>query len=373
MSLNENHFFSGTGRFALSTEPEISDFLQGLGVYCLSTALPYPAPNQVNSYLIEGNGLLVIDPGFNSDETWTDLERRYSRLGYSFADVKRIYLTHGHLDHYGITRRIQDLSGAQVFIHGADYHKVLPASEEKEQKVREVYRDYLGKAGLSTELIDNLFMISQALKHYPLPLEEVITVEEGHTIEWGKVTLKTMNVPGHTRGMVNYYDSRNKILFSGDHILSDISPNALPEIEAEVHGPSDLSEADRSEEGFPRWRSLIQYLSSIQRIFELDLDLVLPGHGGPIVDHRKLIFELVKFYQDRQNLLLEILEGGEYSPFQVVEKMFPALPTFEILLAISEVVGNAEVLEEQGKLFRVIRNNTIYYQKAAGDSRPVSG
>ena len=358
-------FAAGTGRFALSRETEISEFLRSLGIYRLSTILPYPSPNQVNSYLVEGDGLLIIDPGFNSDDTWAELEGAILRLGYSLSDVGRIYLTHGHLDHYGIARRVQDLSGAKVFIHPADYHKVLPASEENETRVREIYRDYLGKAGLSNEMIENLFQMSQVMKYHPLPLERVETVEEGDRIEWGKVSLEVINLPGHTRGMANYYDSRNRILFSGDHLLSEISPNALPEIEAEILSPlnSEAFGVDKSQDGFPRFRSLIQYLSSIQRVFELDLDLVLPGHGEPIVDHRKLIFELIRFYQDRQSQILDFLDQGEYSPLQIVEKLFPNISTFEILLAVSEVVGNAEVLEEQGKLLRLIKDERIYYRR----------
>jgi glyoxylase-like metal-dependent hydrolase (beta-lactamase superfamily II) len=120
---------------------------------------------------------------------------------------------------------------------------------------------------------------------------------------------------------------------------------------------------NKIEENFPRFRSLIQYLASTQRVLELELDLILPGHGEPIVDHRRLILDLKNFYQNRQNKILEILGEQELSPFEITQQLFPQVSTFEILLAVSEVVGNVEVLEEEGKVEQGIKNQRIYCRR----------
>jgi len=351
-------------RFKSPHDPEVGRFLRSLGIHPLPTRLPYPVPNQVNAYLIEGDGLLLIDTALNDDESWETLEKDFARLGHTFAEVRRIYLTHGHLDHYGVARKIQDLSGAKVYIHPRDRAKVIPHTPEKQKTEKALYQNYLVGAGFPEDEAVNLLQISEAIRHHALPLEKLEMAEDGEIIKWGQVTLKVMNLPGHTRGMINFYEPRHRILFSGDHILPEISPNPLPDLDAVISSPEpELKPGETGPDPFPRFRSLIQYLVSIQRVLALDLDLVLPGHGEPIVNHRQLLLDLARFYQDRQSKILAALGSKELTPLEISRELFPGVSAFEVILAISEVVGNAEVLEEQGKIIREIKDRKIYYRR----------
>jgi glyoxylase-like metal-dependent hydrolase (beta-lactamase superfamily II) len=355
----ENH-----NRFKSPQDPEVGRFLKSLGIHPLPTRLPYPAPSQVNAYLIEGDGLLLIDTALNDDESWATLEKDFARLGHTFAEVRRIYLTHGHLDHYGVARRIQDLSGAKVFIHPRDRAKVLAPTPEKQKAEKALYQNYLTGAGFPEEEAANILQFSEAIRHHALPLEKLELIDDGEIVKWGQVALKVMNFPGHTRGMINFYEPIHRILFSGDHILPDISPNPLPDLDGALDPPvPELKPGGNGSDPFPRFQSLIQYLVSIQRVLALDLDLVLPGHGEPIVDHRQLLLDLARFYQERQSRILSILGGKELTPLELSRELFPGVKAFEVILAISEVVGNAEVLEEQGRLVREIRDGKIRYRK----------
>ena len=64
-----------------------------------------------------------------------------------------------------------------------------------------------------------------------------------------------------------FYEEENKILISGDHILFDITPNITrwPELD----------------------NSLKVYLASLEKVKDLDVNLVLPGHRNMMSDHRK--------------------------------------------------------------------------------------
>ena len=275
-----------------------------------------------------------------------------------------LFRSHGHLDHYGVARKIHDLSGAKVYIHPRDRAKVLPHTPEKQKAEKATYQNYLVGAGFPEEEAVNLLQISEAIRHHAIPLEKLEMVDDGEIIKWGPVTLKVMNLPGHTRGMINFYEPRHRILFSGDHILPEISPNPLPDLDAAISSPeSELKPGENGPDPFPRFQSLIQYLVSIQRVLALDLDLVLPGHGEPIVNHRQLLLDLARFYQDRQGKILAILESKELTPLEISRELFPGVSAFEVILAISEVVGNAEVLEEQGKIIREIKDRKIYYRR----------
>lgn len=73
----------------------------------------------VSTYLIDtGSGLILIDPGFR--ETIYLVFDSIRKLGYDPADIKHIFLSHGHVDHVGGTRFLQEYSGAKVWLGKGD-------------------------------------------------------------------------------------------------------------------------------------------------------------------------------------------------------------------------------------------------------------
>src|SRR5437660_1690330 len=80
----------------------------------LPTGMPV---GPVNAYLVEGEQLTLIDTGPRSDETFAVLEQAVSAQGYALSDLKRIVITHTHPDHFGLVRRLVDLSGAEIWTH----------------------------------------------------------------------------------------------------------------------------------------------------------------------------------------------------------------------------------------------------------------
>ncbi len=85
-------------------------------------------------------------------------------------------------------------------------------------------------------------------------------------IEAGDRTLRCIETPGHSFGHTCLYDAQKKVLFSGDHILSDITPN--------VQG------------WFPDWDPVAEYLKSLEKVSSLDVEVVLPGHRRVFRDMR---------------------------------------------------------------------------------------
>ena len=70
------------------------------------------------------------------------------------------------------------------------------------------------------------------------------------------------------------------ILLAADHLLGHISSNPL------ITRPPDGSSR--------RPQALVRYLESLRETRAMDIDLVLPGHGDPITDHRALIDERLR-------------------------------------------------------------------------------
>src|SRR6267154_1356877 len=71
----------------------------------------------INIYLVDDDPLTLIDTGPRTDEAMAALKEQMLAVGHRIKDIERILLTHTHEDHCGQTSQIQELSGAQVYVH----------------------------------------------------------------------------------------------------------------------------------------------------------------------------------------------------------------------------------------------------------------
>src|ERR1700729_2966053 len=64
--------------------------------------------------LLADAGVVVVDPGWESDTGWADLERGLATAGVPADRISGIVVTHVHLDHHGLSRRLSEMSGAWI-------------------------------------------------------------------------------------------------------------------------------------------------------------------------------------------------------------------------------------------------------------------
>jgi glyoxylase-like metal-dependent hydrolase (beta-lactamase superfamily II) len=70
------------------------------------------------TYLVAaGNGLVVVDPGWDTEAGWQALAAGLTTAGASPADVTGIVVTHIHPDHHGLSARLRDACGGWVAMH----------------------------------------------------------------------------------------------------------------------------------------------------------------------------------------------------------------------------------------------------------------
>jgi glyoxylase-like metal-dependent hydrolase (beta-lactamase superfamily II) len=145
--------------------------------------------------------------------------------------------------------------------------------------------------------------------------------------------------PGHSAGHISLWDATDATLLSGDHLLAEISPNPMVE-----------PDAGRAA---GRRRSLAEYLASLSRFAALDPDRVLPGHGPCFTGVPVLTAALADHHRDRADrILAEVRRLGTPTPYQLATRLFPDVAGFEVILALSEVVGHLDLLESEGRLLR---------------------
>lgn len=111
-----------------------------------------------------------------------------------------VYLTHGHVDHAGGI-----YSFDRVHVHPAD--KAL-MQENARPGIRLAFAGFVGRAAGSTPW-------TQADFAPPHPIE-ICELEPGSTADLGGRTLTAVDMAGHTRGSLGYFDSATGTLFAGD-------------------------------------------------------------------------------------------------------------------------------------------------------------
>lgn len=195
--------------------------------------------------------------------------------------------------------------------------------------------------------------MGRGLAARPRPkMEELTPIHPGDRFEFGAYALEALHLPGHTSGHICFLEPERRVLFAGDTLLADITPNPILE-----PTPQD----DRI-----RRKSLIEYLGTLDELRALDLREVWPGHGPPILEPNPLIDEIKEHHQERVEEIGEMLgEDEEHSAWELARAMFPGLEGFDNYLGISEVVAHLDLLEQQGRAASFERDGIVYYRGTA--------
>lgn len=331
------------------TTPEgHAEALALLGVFRIPVPVPFAeAGGPANVYVIEeeGGGVALFDAGIGTREGREALEGGFRSLGLSLGDVRRIFVSHGHIDHYGYARAAQEASGAPVFVHERDHDKVT--GRDRSQQRLELYAAYLERLGAARTLLKHVEIHWQDALRMARPLEEVLPLRPGERLRFRRFFAEVLHLPGHTPGLVCLWAPQAHVLFSDDHLLERVSPNPLLDLEGRPE---------------PVHKALCEYLRSLQRVRELDARLIAPGHAEPFSGHVAMIDRLVGFYEKRQGRILELLREGARTPAELTPLLFPNARENHLYLTLSEVMGNLEVMEERGQVARSEQGGRIRFE-----------
>ncbi len=306
------------------------------GIHRLPIRTPFPI-GRINCYFIEEPVPTLIDVPPHGASFMDELQAGLKDLGRTVRDVKRIIVTHPHIDHFGSAATLAAQNDAQVWVcrEGAAW---LEHYEENLVEEERFSRDFLMRAAVPAALVEQtasgFFSLAPKLAQSVKPSRYLV---EGDDVVLGSALFKFVVVPGHTPWCMMLYDEPDRIAFTGDFLLKEVSSNALCQ---GLHA---------APEGY---KSLKTYLASLKRVKEMNLGLALPGHGDLIERPSERIDEILAFVEERKELIRDILSNGARTPFEVMNRLFPDLPAAELFLAISEITGHLEVLEEEGIVTR---------------------
>ncbi len=309
--------------------------------------VPLPTPfavGDINSYFIEGSKPTLIDVGVKSSKSLSVLEEHLEAIGYKLSDIKRIILTHHHLDHTGAAALIAKQNNAEVLMSSSCKDKL-----EIGDKHHEIYWEFLLRCGFPKELGEQIQSGSSMMKKFSEDWDSfdgVKLIEDGDEIEFDDFALKCLSTPGHCPDHLCFYSQERHVAFSGDHLLPKITPNPLLYFDADTK---------------VRRKSLIEYLDSLDRFEALrEMKAVFPGHGKPIENVYDLIKDNRRKIEIRKKAFIELLQkNGESLVFDIAAAHFGKLHLMEYYLAVSETIAYLDLLVQEGSLELIEAENSV--------------
>ena len=296
----------------------------------------------VNVYLIEEEPLTLIDAGPRDEASLAALRAGLRELGYSFSDIRRIIISHAHADHYGLAQRVQEESRATVMIHEWDAPAVAHTTDYQ------AYRELLATAGVPRELIARMEAGYEKFKGYAYPLSEVETLKDEDEILFAKESLTVVHTPGHTPGSICLVRTSNRLVFSSDTVLKNITPNP-------VLSPDPIDEKRR-------FQSLGEYLVSLARLRSLAPTVLKGGHGDEVSDFNEHFHRLYRFTELRQSKVLALVPKGGTTAWEASLRLFPDAAGYHRFLALSETVAHLDYAVAENRLAMAHKDGLDVYR-----------
>lgn len=299
-------------------------------VFRVEIPIPENPLGSTNSYVVKGpERNLIVDTGLGGKES---MEAARDALGSLAVDLERtdFFITHLHPDHFGLVSGLAQET-ARVYVSRREmgwFDVVNPLDR---------FFGFARLHGFSDEDLDRARReipdFESARRRDPV----FHFLKEAETIELGDMVLRCVETPGHTQGHLCLFEPEKRILFAGDHILPTISPVI------------EFMRVDG-------WDPLRAYLASLDIIHDLDIDLVLPGHGTPFRNHRVRVEELKAHHYQRLGDVRSLLKKGPQTAFQLASCMtwnvrhasWDLFPIFEKIIAVGETVSHLAYLVQAG-------------------------
>jgi glyoxylase-like metal-dependent hydrolase (beta-lactamase superfamily II) len=171
----------------------------------------------------------------------------------------------------------------------------------------------------------------------PAPYDDYLPVSEGDIFSYGGYTLEVIDTPGHTPGHQCLYEREHQMLFLGDHVLFDITPNITA-----WAGTED---------------SLGKYLTSLKKLQSLPVTLPLPAHRASGADFHHRVGELLEHHDRRCREVVEILtahpgstayETASRMTWQIRCRNWEEFPLAQKWFAVGEAIAHLEHLAAEG-------------------------
>lgn len=310
------------------------------GIHRIELPLPFEL-EKINLYVIAlDRGYLLIDCGMDTPRSLAALEAGLREIGIGWRDLRIVLLTHMHPDHIGLSHRLRELSGAEFLMHEAEAEH-LDSLEDEGRRLPYLHAAYT-RGGVPADFLSRMDEAFAFLR------QSLHTVAPDHLLKGGERIpsaigpLTVLSTPGHSPGHVCLYAEDSKSLFSGDHILNEITPNIA---------------------WHPGHDALGDYLASLERIGELDIDRIFPAHGEPFTGHRNWIRETTAHHGERCGQIVAAIAAGARTAHEMVARLWTRrLDPIHHHFAVFEVLAHLEYMRRRGRVDATEREGVMEWR-----------
>lgn len=316
------------------------------GIFRIEVPLPRNPLKYINSYLVKGPArCLLVDTGLNQPECLAALRGGLAELQVDMAKTD-LFITHMHADHSGLAGELKTPT-SRVFASKVDGDIINNfRGREHWDKLAAAAKHH----GFDPELLEAAITRHPGFRGGNQHQIEFDFVNDGDILEYGDFRFACIAAPGHTDGHMCLYEPTRHILFAGDNILNNITPNIT-------------AWADQD-------NPLAKYFASLAKLERLDIEIVLPAHRTQLADWRTRVAELKQHHTHRLAEVEAILREGEFTAYQVAARMkwditcdsFAQFPTPQKWFATGEAIAHIRWLEEAGQVRRVVDQPVAFFR-----------
>ena len=322
------------------------------GVHQLKSPSPGTASWPTNVYVIEGgDGHIVVDSGWDSQESLWALQEGMKAANLKLRDIKKVVITHVHPDHYGLSSKIKQISGAQIAIHRIDagfislrYGDFVDLLEKTEALLRQ--------NGVPQDELPQLKEASLWMNKYVTAGSPDILLEDGDVVSNDSFEFEVLWTPGHSPGHICLYEKQRKFIITGDHVLYETTPHVgfNP-----ISGDNPLSD----------------YVSSLEKLESLKTHFVLPGHG-PVFNALGLrVAKILEHHEVRKRAIIKSLRNGLQTAYAIAQEIpwmtdqggtaFRNLAVWDKRMAVTETIAHLKLLIEEDRVSNVDMDGASLY------------
>ncbi len=310
------------------------------GVWLIRLPLPIPIA-VINVYLIRGvDGFLLLDCGMKTKACREALAAGLAAAGAGWSDIRQILISHLHPDHFGLAAEVQRQSGATILMHAAEAALATPRFLDD---FFSKHTAWLAEHGVPADETEEIAQASRGVEEFIEMVQPDRTLGDGDRLPVAGGNLEVWWTPGHSPGLLTFYWPQRKLYFSSDHLIEKITPNIG------LHSHSSQN-------------PLGDYLASLERIKEKEIDLVLPSHGHPFGGHREWIVATEKHHRDRCGRMLAAVATRPLTAYEVVNVEWGSLSPLNERFAVAETLAHLEYIRRQGRVASVPDDGLIRWK-----------
>ncbi|MFI9173022.1 MBL fold metallo-hydrolase [Streptomyces lincolnensis] len=331
----------------------------GGGVRALRVPIPDNPLGHTLVYVVDTDrGPVLVDTGWDDPDSWDTLVAGLDACGTSVGQIHGVVVTHHHPDHHGLSGRVREASGAWIAMHEADGAIVRRTRETRPERWFTYMSAKLEAAGAPEEHVAPLRTGGRRRHPGFSPALPDRAIVPGELLDLPGRRLRAIWTPGHTPGHVCLHleeDHPAQLpghgrLFSGDHLLPEITPHI-----GLYEDPDDATITD----------PLGDYLDSLERVGRLTPAEVLPAHQHAFTDAATRVRELLTHHEDRLTGLLTLL-ADPLTPWQLAERMewnrpWSQIPYGSRTIAVSEAEAHLRRLVKLGRAEAVTGSEPATY------------